>query len=117
MQHYLIRRLNLWSVARTVFPLAWLTTIVLFFLNVIFWGGLVVHWARQLGGYEVPLGGEGVVLGLFLSVFFGFLSAVALTITAIVLAFFYNLLAGLGGGVTLDLTEAPDTGADSAESP
>ena len=93
--------------ARTVFPLGWLSAIVLFLLNYLFWGGLVVHWTRELGGYDVSLAGAGVMLGLLLSILFGFLAAVMLTVTGLVLAVIYNLLAALGGGVLVELSEAP----------
>ena len=111
LRHFLLRRVDVWSLARTIFPLGWLSAIVLFLLNYLFWGGLVVHWAREFG-YDVSPAGAGVILGLLLSILFGFLSAVMLTLTGLIMAVIYNLLAALGGGVRVELSEAPSQADD-----
>ncbi len=105
MSRLLIKEIQVWSVARTVFPLAWIVSFIVIFGGCLLIGGLVASIAGQLTDIPAIDPGTGAIAGILFSLVLGFFSAVAATLLAVVAAAAYNLLAALGGGVSVGFSE------------
>ena len=114
MNQLLVKQVDVWSVARTVFPLLWLVHFILSFVTWILISHLVGNLAHELTGYSIISGGIGIVMIVTVSLIFGFSGAVLTTLIAVLMAVLYNFLARLGGGITLNLAEIP-TSQESGE--
>ena len=119
MSRILIKELDLWSVARTVFPLFWIMSALIMIVAYMLIGSIIANLIADMTGYGRGIPGLGMII--LASSFMGFFSAMGLTLVAVAAALAYNLLAGLGGGVTVTLAELDGTmdaadGADSASS-
>lgn len=105
MSRVLIKEFHVWSVARTVFPLAWIVSSIIIFGSYLLVGGLIINFASEFTDVPVVDRGAGVVVGILFSLVMGFLSTVAATLIAVAVAVIYNFLAALGGGVSVGLSE------------
>ena len=105
MSRRLISHIDPWSVARTMFPLAWLLGFVAILLIYLLAGSLVMAVASEY--YDVPEGtGEiGLAGALFASLLTGFIYAIFATLLSVLAAITYNLLARLGGGISIEMEE------------
>ena len=115
MSRLLIKEIQVWSVARTVFPLAWIVSFIVIFGGYLLVGGLIANLVDEFTDVPVIDRGTGVVAGILFSLAAGFLSTIAATLVAVVGAVVYNLLAALGGGVSVGLSEpvpAPEPAQD-----
>ena len=125
MSRLLIKEIQVWSVARTVFPLAWIVSFIVIFGGYLLVGGLIANLVDEFTDVPVIDRGAGVVAGILFSLAAGFLSTIAATLVAVVGAVVYNLLAALGGGVSVGFSEpvpAPEPtqdkpGAENVEAP
>ncbi|MFB0516893.1 MAG: DUF3566 domain-containing protein [Candidatus Neomarinimicrobiota bacterium] len=100
-----MKRIDLWSVARTVFPLGWIVAFIVIFVSYLLVGSLVINLASEFTDVPIIDRGTGVFAGFLLSLLLGFFSTVALTLIAVVAAVIYNFLAALGGGISVKLSE------------
>ncbi len=107
MNRVLIKEINVWTVVRTVFPLAWIVTTVLFLLTYLLAGSMVAALADEFADLPSIDPAAGVAAGVLISLFFGFLATIGATICAAVGAAAYNLLAALGGGIALQMDSVP----------
>jgi len=105
MSRLLIKEIQVWSVARTVFPLAWIVSFIVILGSYLLVGGVIASFAGEFTDLPVIDRGAGVVVGILFSLVMGFLGTVAITLIAVVAAAGYNLLAALGGGVSVDISE------------
>jgi len=105
MGRLLIKEIQVWSVARTVFPLGWIVSFIVLFGSYLLVGGLISNLAREFTEFPVVDQGLGVFAGILLSLLLGFLNTIVLTIIAVIAAVIYNFLAALGGGVSVRLSE------------
>ncbi len=103
MSRVLIKELDLWSVARTVFPLFWIISALIMIVAYLLIGSIIVNLIADTTGYGRVIPGLGLVI--LASSFMGFFSAMGLTLVAVAVAVAYNLLTSLGGGVTVTLAE------------
>jgi len=105
MSRRLISHIDPWSVARTMFPLTWLLGFVAILMIYLLAGSLVMTMASEY--YDVPEGASeiGLAGALFASLLTGFIYAIFATLLSVVAAFGYNLLARLGGGVSIEMEE------------
>ncbi len=125
MSRLLIKEIQVWSVARTVFPLAWIVSFIVIFGGYLLVGGLIANLVDEFTDVPVIDRGAGVVAGILFSLAAGFLSTIAATLVAVVGAVVYNLLAALGGGVSVGFSEpvpAPEPtqdkpGVENVEAP
>ena len=105
MSRLLIKEIQVWSVARTVFPLAWIVSFIVIFGGYLLVGGLIANLVDEFTDVPVVDPGAGAIAGILFSLVLGFFSAVAATLLAVVVAAVYNLLAALGGGVSVGFSE------------
>ena len=105
MNRVLIKHIQVWSVARTMFPLAWIVSFIVIFAGCLLVSGLVAKITGQLTDMPAVDPGDGAIAGILLGLVLGFFSAAAATLLAIVAAAAYNLLATLGGGVSVGFSE------------
>ena len=125
MSRVLIKEIQVWSVARTIFPLAWIVSSIIIFGGYLLVGGLIADLASEFAEWPVIDRGIGIVAGVLFSLVLGFFSTIAVTLIAVVAAVIYNFLAALGGGVSVGLSEpfpaaAPtrdESGTDKVEIP
>jgi hypothetical protein len=111
VKQLVIKEINIWSVARTVFPLAWMISIILIFGGYLLFGRVLTSAASELTDVPMVLPGIGAVAGFFMSIGLGFLNAIFSTILALLTVVVYNFLAGMGGGFSISLTEESGAGA------
>ncbi|MBA7581925.1 hypothetical protein ES708_23839 [subsurface metagenome] len=109
MNQFLIRKIDPWSVARTVFPLAWIVSAVTIFLVYLLAGGILARVIKEVADTPVSLDGTGVFMGFFLSIILGFFSTIATTISSVIMVAAYNFLASLGGGFVVHLADSTRT--------
>ena len=111
----LIREIQVWSVVRTVFPLGWIVSTLVIFGTYLLVGSLLTSLANEFT--EMPLvdWGAGVFTGILVSVLLGFFCTVTATLLAVVAVVVYNLLAALGGGVSIRLAEPGPGEPDAAK--
>ncbi len=107
MNRVLIKEIDIWTVLRTVFPLAWIATTFLLMLTWLLAGGLLSALAGEISGLPAVDPTAGVAVGVLLSVITGFMATIPITICAAIVATAYNFLAALGGGITVSLEEQP----------
>ena len=105
MKQLVIKEINIWSVARTVFPLAWIISIIMIFSGFLFFGSIVESVASEFTDVPAALPSIGAVAAFFASIGLGFLNAILGTILAVITVVVYNFLAGLGGGFAVTLGE------------
>lgn len=121
MSRVLIKEIQVWSVARTVFPLAWIVSSIVIFGGYLLVGGLIANLVDEFTDLPVIDRGTGIAAGILFSLAGGFLSTIATTLVAVVAAMGYNLLAALGGGVSVGFSEPVPTqdkpGAEKVEAP
>jgi hypothetical protein len=110
VKQLVIKEINIWSVARTVFPLAWLISIILIFGGYLLFGRVLTSAASELTDVPMVLPGVGAVAGFFMSIGLGFLNAILSTILALLTIVVYNFLASMGGGFSITLSEEPGAG-------
>ncbi|MFC1542999.1 DUF3566 domain-containing protein [Candidatus Neomarinimicrobiota bacterium] len=118
MSRVLIREIQVWSVARTVFPLGWIISFLIILGSYLLIGGLVTDLASDYSKWSVVERGAGIIGGILLSLVMGFFSSILITLTAVITAVIYNFLAALGGGFAINLTEsapAPPSTGDKAD--
>ena len=110
-----IKEIQVWSVARTMFPLAWILNAVVFFCMYLLVGSLIASLSEGLPGLSIIEPGAGIWVGLLFSVLMGFFGAVVITLLAVLAVGIYNLLGSLGGGFSIRLSdpEAPSRPPDS----
>ncbi|UCH09983.1 MAG: DUF3566 domain-containing protein [Fidelibacterota bacterium] len=101
----LIKEINVWSVARTVFPLAWIVSAVVIFLGTLFVGRVAENLISRFADMPLDIygGGVSVLAGIALGLVLGFLNSIITTLVAVLAAFVYNFLASLGGGISVRL--------------
>ncbi len=107
MSRVLIKEIDIWTVLRTVFPLAWIATTFLFMLTWLLAGGLLSALAGEISGMPAVDPTAGLAAGVLLSLIAGFMATIPITICAAIVATAYNFLAALGGGITVTLEEQP----------
>ena len=111
----LIKEINVWSVARTVFPLAWIVSAVVIFLATLFVGRIAENLIIRFTEMPVDVvygGGVSILVGIALGLVMGFLNAIMTTLIAVLGVLVYNFLASLGGGIAVRLAEElPDSGS------
>lgn len=107
MSRVLIKEIDIWTVLRTVFPLAWIATTFLFMLTWLLAGGIFSALADEISGLPAVDPTAGVAAGVLLSLITGFMVTIPITICAAIVATAYNFLAALGGGITVTLEEQP----------
>jgi hypothetical protein len=110
VKQLVIKEINIWSVARTVFPLAWLISIILIFGGYLLFGRVLTSAASELTDVPMVLPGVGAVAGFFMSIGLGFLNAILSTILALLTIVVYNFLASMGGGFSITLSQEPGAG-------
>ena len=98
MPRHLLTHIDAWSVARTVFPLAWGVSAVLLFLIYLLAGSLLMSLASEY--YDLPpaAGSVGIFAALLASIITGFIYSIFATFFSVLAAAGYNLLAQVGGG-------------------
>ena len=114
----LIKEIHVWSVARTVFPLAWIVSFIVILGSYLLVGGLIINFASEFTDVPVVDRGAGVAVGILFSLVMGFISTVAATLIAVAAAVIYNFLAALGGGVSVGLSEpvpAPESTREESD--
>ena len=101
MPRHLLTHIDVWSVARTVFPLAWAVSAVMLFLVYLLAGSLLMNLASDY--YDVPAGAGsvGIFAALLASIITGFIYSIFATLFTVLAAGGYNLLAQVGGGFAL----------------
>ncbi len=107
MSRVLIKEIDVWTVLRTVFPLAWIATTFLFMLAWLIAGGLLSALADEISGIPAMDPTAGVAAGVLLSLITGFMATIPITICAAIVATAYNFLAAMGGGITVSLEGQP----------
>lgn len=115
MRSVLVNRIDVWSVVRTVFPLGW---IVWALLNLVFFltaGNILSQFARQFSDFEAVDMQVGVLGSILLSVIMAFFQTVITTIVFALATSVYNLLAEMGGGISVSLNDQADGGAARQE--
>ena len=115
MSRVLIKELDLWSVARTVFPLFWIISALIIVAGYVLIGSIVGSLLADLTGHGWSIQGLGLII--LAGIFMGFFSAVGLTLVAVAVAVAYNLLSSLGGGVTMTLAELEGDAVDEQAQP
>ena len=115
MNRVLIKEIDIWTVLRTVFPLAWIATTFLLMLTWLLAGGLLSALAGEISGMPAVDPTAGVAAGVLLSLIAGFMATIPITICAAIVAVAYNFLAALGGGITVTLEEQPVADETPAE--
>ncbi|MCH7498306.1 MAG: DUF3566 domain-containing protein [Candidatus Marinimicrobia bacterium] len=125
MSRVLIKELDLWSVARTVFPLFWIISALLVIAGYLLIGSIIGNLLAEYTGHGWGI--YGLALIILASILVGFFSAIGLTLVAVAMALAYNFLSSLGGGVTVTLAELegaaeaageraqPKTGTEAAD--
>ncbi|UCH11216.1 MAG: hypothetical protein JSU61_04825 [Fidelibacterota bacterium] len=93
--------------ARTVFPLSWVISIIVIFGGYLLFGRILESAASEFTDAPLVLPGIGAVAGFFLSIGLGFLNAIISTILALLTVVVYNFLASLGGGFSVTMSEEP----------
>ena len=108
MSRQLIAHIDPWSVARTVFPLAWLLAFIAVLIIYTLAGSVIMNMASEI--YDVPAGSGriGMVVALFASLITGFIYSIFATVLAAIGAAAYNFLAGLGGGIEISMESIND---------
>ena len=108
MNQVLIKNIQLWSVVRTIFPAMWMVGAMLTFIGYLIAGSVISSLAS--GFTDVPLAdpGSGILVGILLSFFLGFLGAITMTLSAVIFVVIYNFLASIGGGIAINLAEQAD---------
>ena len=121
----MIKELDLWSVARTVFPLFWIISALLVIAGYLLIGSIISSLLAEFTGHGWSI--HGLALIILASILVGFISAIGLTLVAVAMAVAYNFLSSLGGGVTVTLAELegaaeaaderaqPKTGTEAAD--
>ena len=109
MNQVLIKNIQLWSVVRTIFPAMWMVAAVITFIGYLIAGSFISSLASEFT--DVPLAdpGSGMLAGILLSLFLGFLSTIMITLSAVIFVVIYNLLASIGGGIAINLIEQTDS--------
>lgn len=117
MSRRLLTNIDVWSVARTVFPLAWLVSSAILFLVYLLAGSLLMELASEL--YDMPgsVRGVGIAVSLLASVITGFIYTIFVTLFSVLAAWSYNVLADLGGGVIFQYVPADAEAPSDGESP
>ncbi len=105
----LIKEIQVWSVARTVFPLAWVLSAVVVFGLYLAVDSLVDTLTNDILGASAIEPDVGVGVGLIFSLVFGFFSTVVITVLSVLTIELYNFLAGLGGGFSIRVSELDAT--------
>ncbi|MFC1547959.1 DUF3566 domain-containing protein [Candidatus Neomarinimicrobiota bacterium] len=113
VKQLVIKEINIWSVARTVFPLAWMISIILIFGGYLLFGRALSSAASEFTDVPMMLPAIGAVAGFFMSIGLGFLNAILSTILALLTVVVYNFLASLGGGFSISLSD--ESGAAAQE--
>ena len=108
MNRVLIKRIDIWSVARTLFPLGWLLFAVISFITYLFMQSIASGIAESLGDYSwweegTPTPRMGLGAGILFSVVGGLFSTILVTFASVLGAAIYNYLAKMGGGITVNL--------------
>ena len=103
MSRVLIKELDLWSVAHTVFPLFWIISALLVIAGYLLIGSIIASLLAEFTGHGWGI--HGLALIILASIFVGFFSAMGLTLVTVAMAVAYNFLSSLGGGVTVMLAE------------
>lgn len=98
MPRHLLTHIDAWSVARTVFPLAWAVSAMMLFLVYLLAGSLLMNLASDY--YDVPAGAGsvGIFAALLASIITGFIYSIFATLFTVLASGGYNLLAQVGGG-------------------
>ncbi|UCH63859.1 MAG: DUF3566 domain-containing protein [Fidelibacterota bacterium] len=102
----MIKEIQVWSVARTVFPLAWIVCSIVIFCVYLLIGSLLTNLVDEFAEMPVIDQGVGIGAGILFSLAAGFLSTIATTLIAVLVAVVYNLLVALGGGVSVGFSES-----------
>ncbi len=113
MSRVLIKELDLWSVARTVFPLFWIISALLVIAGYLLIGSIIGNLLAEYTGHGWGI--YGLALIILASILVGFFSAIGLTLVAVAMAVAYNFLSSLGGGVTVTLAELDGAAEAAAE--
>ena len=109
MSRVLIKELHLWSIARTVFPLAWIVSVIVIFAGLLLVESFVTALLGAFTESPTELPATGPVAGLLISIVLGFFFTLATTAVALVTAVVYNFLVALGGGISITLSDlGPD---------
>ena len=115
MSRVLIKELHLWSIARTVFPLAWMVSVIVIFAGLLLVESFVTALFGVFTDDPTALPAAGPVAGLLISIVLGFFFTMATTVVALMSAVVYNFLVALGGGISINLADlGPDLEDDGA---
>lgn len=117
MSRRLLTNVDVWSVARTVFPLAWLVSSAILFLVYLLAGSLLMNMASEFYDLPGPARGIGIAASLLASVITGFIYTIFATLFSVLAAWGYNILADLGGGVIFQDVPANMDASAQEESP
>jgi hypothetical protein len=117
MGRQLIKEINVWSVARTVFPLVWIVSAVVIFFGTLFVGRIVQNLLGEFTDvpFDIYGGGVSIMAGIGLGLVLGLLNSIMTTLLAVLCAFIYNFLANLGGGVSVRLSGPPEELPEAGE--
>lgn len=115
MRPVLIKEVHLWSVARTVFPLAWIITALVLFTSFLVVDSILTGLLSEFTDEFDAQQGLGLLSGFMASVILGFFATIAGTLVAVVGAVVYNYLVAAGGGVTVTVAEQPQVVSEEGE--
>lgn len=105
MKTVLVRKIDIWSLVRTIFPMIWGISAILIFVIFVIFGRASSAWMETYDLDAPDMGGLGTLAAIFISLFTGFISAAFQTMIIAPAIGIYNLLARVGGGIVLVLEE------------
>lgn len=108
MNQVLIKNIQLWSVVRTIFPAMWMVAAIITFIGYLIAGSIITSLANEFTDIPLVDPGSGVLAGIFISLFLGFLGTIMMTLSAVIFVVIYNFLTSIGGGIAIDLAEQSD---------
>lgn len=108
MNQVLIKNIQLWSVVRTIFPAMWMVAAIITFIGYLIAGSIITSLASEFTDIPLVDPGSGVLAGIFISLFLGFLGTIMITLSAVIFVVIYNFLTSIGGGIAIDLAEQTD---------
>ncbi len=115
MRPVLIKEVHLWSVARTVFPLAWIITALVLFTSFLVVDSILTGLLSEFTDDFDAQQGLGLLSGFMASIILGFFATIAWTLVAVVGAVVYNYLVAAGGGVTVTVAEQPQVVSEEGD--
>lgn len=110
MSRRLIRHIDPWSVAKTVFPLSWIVISTVLWLMFMLVGSMMPPMMSDM--YDMPMEAMGTVAMIFVGLIGGFIQSVFITLFVSFGTVGYNWLASLGGGFEIDIEDVTSTAVE-----